>query len=353
MTVPRPTALDLFSGCGGGSVGFIAAGFLVAGAVEIDAHAAASYESLTGVRPTLADVRKVGRADLTTSPSGEVTLLFGCPPCQSFTILRRGGKTVPRDQIRNALPMEYLRLVEEIRPRHLAFENVPGFSEGRWADAFANFTTRLEVLGYRCVSDVVDAADYGVPQHRRRLLVVASRVAEPTLPTATHGPGRLPYMTVRQAIGHLPSLASGERDPSDPMHYARRHKAIAVERLTHVPAGGGRADLPPRLRLACHKDHRGHFDIYGRMRWDAPAPTLTSGCTNMTRGRFAHPEQHRAITLREAMLLQAFPASAALIGGVEAGSLQVGNAVPPLLAQRIGEAVLEMERKPSMRNQRS
>ena len=334
MTERAPTVIDLFSGCGGGSIGFIAAGFAVAGAVEIDERAAASYELLTGVRPTLGDIRKVCRADLTALAPGQVTLLFGCPPCQCFTILRRGRKALPRDRIRNASPMEYLRLVEELRPRHVAFENVPGFSEGRSRDTFAAFKSRLEVLGYSSASEVVDAADFGVPQHRRRLLVVGSRVRQ-TQSTCGNPRARPSPIYNRTPSDRTSPVTRGERDPNDPMHFAtptiaRAPDSCAGRRRSRRLAGG--ASL-------CAKDHGGHYDIYGRMRWDAPAPTLTSGCTNVTRGRFAHPDQHRAITLREALLLQAFPASAAVTGGVEAGSLQVGNAVPPLLAQRIGDAI--------------
>lgn len=337
-----PTVVDLFSGAGGGSLGFIDAGFDVVAAVEIALDPAASYEALVGHAPTLADIRTLEGTSLAT---GEVTLLFGCPPCQSFTILRRGAKELPQDLVRNTLPGEYLRLVRELRPRHIAFENVPGMTEGRWSLVFDAFIDGLRELGYQLVHTLVDAADYGVPQHRRRLLVIGSRVATPRLPRRTHGPGRaLPHKTVREAIGDLPPLSSGECAPDDPMHFARKHRPIALERLRHVPAGGGRADLPARLQLKCHRDHGGHYDIYGRMTWDRPAPTLTSGCTNVTRGRFAHPEQDRAITLREALLLQTFPATASLEGGIESASLQIGNAVPPLLARRIGQTVLRMER---------
>lgn len=344
-----PTVVDLFSGCGGGSLGFTAAGFRVVGAVEIASDPARSYERLIGVTPHLADVSEVAGADLvaTLGVGEQLTLLFGCPPCQSFTILRRGGAPVALDTVRNALPAQYLRIVDEVRPRHVAFENVPGLVEGRWRSAFDAFLAELTGMGYTTAWDVIDAADYGVPQYRRRLLVMGSRCAEPRLPAPTHGPasgGRLAHVTVRDALAGLQPLESGGAHPDDPMHRARRHHRIAVERLRHVPEGGGRLDLPDHLQLRCHRDHDGHFDIYGRMSWDRPSPTLTSGCTNITRGRFGHPEQDRAITAREALLLQSFPPDAELVGGTESVALQIGNAVPPLLAQRIAEAVLAVER---------
>jgi DNA (cytosine-5)-methyltransferase 1 len=169
----------------------------------------------------------------------------------------------------------------------------------------------------------------------------------PSLPEATHAETeteqRKRFVTVRDTISHLRPVASGETDPDDPFHRARKHSELTLRRLACIPEGGGRADLPDELVLDCHRNHEGHFDVYGRMWWDRVAPTLTSGCTNVSRGRFGHPEQNRALTLREAMLLQSFPSQARLSGGVDAMALQVGNAVPSLLAQRIAEKITEMD----------
>jgi DNA (cytosine-5)-methyltransferase 1 len=256
-------------------------------------------------------------------------------------------KESPEDTQRNALVREYLRLVGELNPRHVAFENVPGMIGARWHGYFQELIDGLDALGFTTASRVLDAADYGVPQHRKRILVVASRLVDPRLPKPSHASvaeGSIRrHRTVRDAIAHLAALESGDRDPKDEFHVARRHKPIALKRLKALTEGEARTDLPKRLRLKCHQDHNGHYDIYGRMWWDRPAPTLTSGCTNVTRGRFGHPEQHRAITLREAMLLQGFPRSAVVKGSGEAMSLQVGNAVPPPLAKRIGACILGMD----------
>lgn len=351
------TVVDLFCGCGGGSMGFHRAGFRTVGAVEIDEDAATAFTMNVGVAPIVKDIRDVRGEDILAPAGlrrGDLTLLFGCPPCQSFTVLRRAAKPLDYDEQRRELIYEYLRLVEELYPRHIAFENVPGLVEGRWRPYYDNFEKILSDLGYRVEQKVVDAAEYGVPQRRRRVLVIGSRVTEPELPLQTHSATgnneegrkrRLPFVTVRDAIKDCPVLASGEQDPADEFHKARRHSQLALERLACIPEGGGRLNLPEHLVLACHKDHKGHYDIYGRMWWDRVAPTLTSGCTNVTRGRFAHPEQDRAITLREAMLLQTFDEGARLHGGVEKMALQVGNAVPSLLAERIGETVKTMERR--------
>ena len=343
------TVIDLFAGCGGGSIGFRAAGIEPMAAVEIDQAAADAYAKNIGIPPLVADIRHVDGEALLQSTGlreGECLLLFGCPPCQSFTILRRGAASSDIDRRRNELPNEYLRLVDAIRPRHIAFENVPGMVEPRWRPIFDYLLEALDDFGYRCVWDVVDAADHGVPQHRRRLLVIGSRVAAPSLPVATHGPqsaSAAPYRTVHDAIGNLRRLEAGEVDPDDGYHRARRHSELAIRRLRAVPEGGGRKDLPADLQLECHKKHNGHYDIYGRMWWERPAPTLTSGCTNITRGRFGHPEQDRAITLREAMRLQTLPDSTVLTGTGDGMALQIGNAVPSLLGQRVGECILRME----------
>jgi DNA (cytosine-5)-methyltransferase 1 len=346
----RITVADLFAGCGGGSLGFQQAGFEVIGAIEIDSDAAAAYTANVGVEPLRRDIRDVTARDLLEGTGvgiGELTLLFGCPPCQSFTILRRGAAESAMDSIRNSLPREYARLVDELRPRHLAFENVAGMVDGRWRHRFDELLADLEALGYRCRWDVLNAADYGVPQRRRRVVVIGSRLVEPALPAASHAAsdeGGLPvHQTVRDAIGGLRPLGPGETDPADPLHRARRHSEIALRRLRAVPEGGGRMNLPLELQLACHQGHPGHYDIYGRMWWDRVAPTLTSGCTNVTKGRFGHPEQDRAITLREALLLQGFQDDTTLRGDTDTMALQVGNAVPPPLAAALGRTILEME----------
>lgn len=343
----KPVVIDLFAGCGGGSMGFVRQGFRIGAAVEIDRDAADAYFLNTRARPIRRNVRWVTGPQLLNKAGlseGECTLLFGCPPCQGFSVMRQGSEQIPVDVIRNELPQEYLRLVRSIKPRHIAFENVPGMMKGKWLPHFEVLLEGLEGAGYACVWDVVDAVDYGVPQYRKRLLLIGSKVADPTLPTPTHGPGRPErHRTVRDAIGDLLTLKSGEYDEDDALHAARCHSDLALQRLSALPEGGSRRDLPKDLQLECHKGHTGHNDVYGRMSWDRPAPTLTSGCTNVTRGRFGHPKQARAITLREAMLLQTFPPEATLVGTEGTMALQVGNAIPTILAEAVAAVVLEME----------
>lgn len=340
------TVIDLFAGCGGGSVGFRTAGFRVAAAVEIDPVAAESFHLNLGIKPLVEDIRSVDGPTLLKAAGlrrGECTVLFGCPPCQSYTVLRRAAPTTDLDVLRETLPDEYLRLVRAVRPRFIAFENVPGMRTGRGRVQFNKLEAELRRLGYMTNSAVIDVADFGVPQHRRRLVMVGGLRVAVDLPVQTHAAppsGSLPaHRTVRDAIADLPVPATSAVAAEDTYHRARNHNQIALKRLRAIPEGGGRLDLPDDLQLECHRDHRGHYDVYGRMRWDAPAPTITSGCTNVTRGRFAHPSQHRAITIREAMLLQGFPETMQLWGTQDQMAQQVGNAVPPAVAQAVAAAI--------------
>lgn len=338
--LPARTAVDLFSGCGGASLGLAAAEVKVVAGVELDRDAAASYKELVGLSPIVANIRDVSATDLGVNAGDDVTTVVGCPPCQSFSELRRGRGRTSADDERDLLPSEYLRLVGAIRPRTIAFENVVGF---RSAPQFALLMKSLVVLGYQVAWAIVDAADFGIPQHRRRLIVVGDRERQPRLPEPTHGRGRLgttPFATVRDAIAHLPPLRSGQHSAGDPMHRSRRHADIVLRRLQSIPIGGSRHAIPPDLRPACHRRHDGHNDAYGRMNWDRPAPTLTTGCTNVSRGRFGHPEQHRAITAREALLLQGFPEGVVLQGVAGSVERQIGNAVPPGLITAVMETLL-------------
>ena len=346
-----PTLVDLFSGCGGASLGFKAAGFKVSGAVELDPLAAESYELNLGISPLIKDVRALDGQELLRTfdlRKGELTCLLGCTPCQGFS--RHRGDGAGRDP-RNRLLDDFIELVLGMLPLFVAFENVPVLliGPGRWR--LQQAITKLRRASYEVRTEVVQAADYGVPQKRRRLLLVASRVGNGVpWPVPTHGApdsarvlrGELaPWRTVQDAIGDLPRLRSGQTSASDALHCARTHSKVALERMAHIRKdGGGRFDLPKNLELKCHRDHDGHKDVYGRMWWSRPAPTLTGGCTNITRGRFIHPAQNRAITDREALLLQGFPSFATVVGTAGQRALQIGNAVPPPLTEAVAKAVL-------------
>jgi DNA (cytosine-5)-methyltransferase 1 len=347
-------AIDLFSGAGGSALGFKRAGFRIAGAADMDPDACRTYEGLIGVCPLSVDLSRLPperAAELWGVRPGEVDVLIGTPPCQGFTRLRNGaGKGDPR----NSLVLVFLHYVSHFRPRFLFFENVPGLARLPHGRAFlSELRAGLFRLGYRLEEREVDAADYGVPQHRRRLIVVGSRedVGTPPFPEPTHGDPkslfvssgvRQPWRTVRDAIGHLPPLRAGERDPGDPMHRAPHMGERVLRFIAQVPKdGGSRTEVPEEDWLPCHRGHDGHKDTYGRLAWDRPSGVITSGCCNVSKGRFAHPEQDRPITPREAALLQGFPPDAFFHGSLASVQRQIGNAVPPPLAQAFARAIGE------------
>ncbi|NUP12347.1 MAG: DNA cytosine methyltransferase [Polyangiaceae bacterium] len=333
MSRKRPlTALDLFSGAGGLTTGLKKASFRVLGAVEIDSAALNTLrQNHPEVRTWQCDIRQLPVAQVRSALKlklRDLDLLAGCPPCQGFSTLRslNGGRKVVEKQ--NELLFEMLRFARGLQPKIVMLENVPGLAEDRRLRAFQ---AALEDAGYECEWRIVDASNYGVPQRRNRLIFLGSRVGKPVFPRIA-----TTRVTVRQAIAHLaPAGRSG-----DPLHDVPERRAPHVlELFRHIPRNGGsRSDAPDRFQLPCHRRVAGFYDIYGRMAWDRPAPTITSGCHNPSKGRFIHPTRNRAITLREAALLQTFPENYRfdLERGKEHAALMIGNALPPELIRRVG-----------------
>jgi len=338
-------AVDLFSGAGGTGLGFSRAGFEIVGALELNPYAAATYERNLGVRVTQADIRSLSPFTFRNKLSldrGQLDVLIGCPPCQGFTRLRN---SLGQGDSRNELVFRYLEYVEEFQPRFTVFENVPGLIKTKHGrDYFNRLTEGLYSLGYRFEPCIVDAADYGVPQHRKRVIVVARYKADPPpIPEPTH---RKTHKTVRDAIGNgnYPALEYGENGEEGgrfPNHIAPLTSEKVLSFIRMVPKdGGSRTDVPRQYWLPCHLSHDGHKDVYGRLAWDRPSGTITGGCTNPSKGRFVHPEQDRAITPREAAKLQGFPDNFVFWG--RNVPLQIGNAVPPPLAEAIAISIMDM-----------
>ena len=326
----RPTAIDLFSGLGGTSLGLRQAGFRVAAAVELNPLAAESYKlNLPDVPLWERDIRRLAARkvrDEATLARGELSLLAACPPCQGFSALRTLNGSRQIDDPRNGLLSHVTRFVRVFKPLTVMTENVPGLAADVSFDAF---TGALEKLHYKVRSQIVDASLYGVPQRRRRLLIVASSLGEPPLGERTHR-----QTTVREALASLPEAGSS----GDPLHDIpeRRTQRISAM-IRRVPLdGGSRSDLDRQDLLACHLRTNGFRDVYGRMAWDKVAPTITGGCVNPSKGRFLHPDEHRAITLREAALLQSFPRDyqLSLRKGKYAAAEMIGNALPPEFVRR-------------------
>jgi DNA (cytosine-5)-methyltransferase 1 len=326
-----PLAIDLFSGCGGLTLGLERAGFKVLAAVEKDSGAASTYRANhPGVLLKETDIQELRAETLRKElklERGELDLLAGCPPCQGFSVLRtRNGGKRNRDA-RNTLVGEMLRFVRVFRPKAFMMENVPRLSD---RPLFFELCRGLQRLGYRAQFDVKDAAHYGVPQRRRRLILLAGRGF--SVPFAKEARYR---RTVRQTIGQLKS-PQASRDAVHSLPEKVRSERIA-RLIQDIPKdGGSRTDLPENRQLRCHRATDGFKDIYGRMSWDDVAPTITGGCFNPSKGRFLHPDKNRAITMREAALLQGFPRSYVFDASVgkQALALMIGNALPPEFVRR-------------------
>lgn len=334
----RYTAIDLFSGCGGSSRGLKDAGFQVLAAVELDGKARETYAlNHDDVLLVGTDIRKVTAAQLMRScglKRGQLDLLAGCPPCQGFSTLRaRNGRAAAPDD-RNKLIDDFARLALALRPKMVMMENVPALAR---YEKFVNFVQNLERVGYRVSVEILDVSHFGVPQRRKRLILSASRLGAPRLATAADS-----RKTVRAAIGDL--MKPGES--GDELHdFPTKFRSARVQAMIEaIPKdGGSRHSLPSSMRLGCHAKTSGFNDVYGRMKWDDVSPTITSGCSNPSKGRFIHPFEDRPITLREAALLQGFPADYRfnISHGKEAIALMIGNALPPAFIAAHGKAMAE------------
>ena len=322
-----PTAVDLFSGAGSATAALKSSNFRVVAAVDNDPAACATYRlNHPTVRLFEEDISSLDADHVRDECLGgkRLDLMVICAPCQPFSSQNRHRL----DDSRSELLLDAARFVAAMRPLVLFVENVPGIASARHADLISDFK---QACGgqYRFTKPLrVNAADYSVPQRRIRCVLMGSRGTRiPEMPAPLTPQGN--RSTVRQAIQDLPRLSSGEKDPADPLHAARTHRDLALRRLAAIPKdGGSRSALPQSLTLACHKHPNCYPDVYGRMSWDEVAPTLTTGCTDITRGRFAHPQADRAITPREAALIQTFPRSYRFAGTPGAVATQIGNALP-------------------------
>jgi DNA (cytosine-5)-methyltransferase 1 len=341
---PKPTAIDLFCGAGGMSIGLQRAGFSVLCAADVWKVAVETYQRNFAhpvICADLAGYRASALQRLAGISHIPVDLVVGGPPCQGFSIQRVG----PDEDHRNNLVLEFARLVAEISPTSFIMENVPGLIGKRGRQLFDVFLERVEIAGYEADAFVVNAADYGVPQIRRRVIVFGWQRGQGgavSAPTPTHSPEN--YATVWEAIRDLPAPGPpGTMSTFDPLHRASRLSDLNRQRLKHIPPGGGMEDLPVDLRVNCHKagaDKIGHRYVYGRLAPGKPASTITAGFDSFTRGRFAHPYDDRNITLREGARLQTFPDSFEFVGTQEEIAAQIGNAVPPVLAHALATSFL-------------
>ncbi|AFJ47173.1 putative site-specific DNA methylase [Shimwellia blattae DSM 4481 = NBRC 105725] len=337
-SAPKPIALDLFCGSGAVSFGLNKAGFNVVGAVDFDALACKTYSANhPSVRLLQQDIRKVTPEQFSDLIPNGLDLLVVCAPCQPFS---NQNRTKNAQDSRRNLVFESKKFINYFKPSVVFLENVPGLAS---TGIFLDYKNWLSKSGYVVMKPTkVNAATLGVPQRRMRMVLIATKkgLKDFSLNIETQS-----KITVSQAIGELPVPPIGvSSDLKDPLHFARRHSTLNIQRLEQIPKnGGGRESLPDYLQLNCHKKSKGSSfsDTYGRMRWDDVAPTLTTGCTDITKGRFAHPEQNRSITLREAARLQSFPDEYIFHGNSAQIATQIGNAVPPEMMHQIGLAIYE------------
>lgn len=326
-------ATDLFSGCGGLTTGLKRAGFMVVSGVEIDKLAASTYKlNHPEIELIERDVATVRSQELRPRGTGHIHLVAGCPPCQGFSRVRRRNRPDAADDPRNNLISEFLRIVRALQPDAVFLENVPGIEND---SRFQHFIKCIERLGYLVNWQALELSDYGIPQRRSRVVLLAGKGF--TIP--------MPYRcwkvrTVRDAIGDLPP----PRRSRNFLHrVVTQHDERILQRIRAVPRNGGsRSSWAKELRLECHSEFEGFRDVYGRMAWDEPAPTITGGCINASKGRFIHPRQDRAITLMEAALLQTFGRRYRfdLRRGRYAAAEMIGNALPPRFAQAVGRSII-------------
>lgn len=336
-------AIDLFCGAGGLTLGLRRAGWDVLAGIDVDEAVGDTYRSNNpGSRFLAADLRSVTDAEILAlagdAPRREL-LLAGCAPCQPFSKQRRRRGLARRAD--GALLGQFARLVVALRPGSVLMENVPGITAVPGFSSFRRFLRVLRDCGYNCDHGVLNARDFGVPQHRRRCVLLAVHGSEASLPTPVVRDPVRGGVTVRAGIGRFPTIAAGEAHRRVPNHVAAGLSPLNLERMRATPPdGGSRRDWPQRLKLDCHRRTLGFSDVYGRMWWDRVAPTLTSRCNSLSNGRFGHPEQDRAISLREAAALQTFPDDYEFFGTRNRIAGWIGNAVPVLFAEALGTAAI-------------
>lgn len=336
----KPTAIDLFCGAGGLSLGLQSAGFNIVGAFDAWEPAVRSYRQNFRHHPCfLEDVatltsERLGQLGL---PS-EVDLVAGGPPCQGFSIQRIGAD----EDARNDLVLDFVRVAAAMRSKVFLMENVTGLLGARGRDVLSRFEEIAQRFGYEVKTKVLNAADFGLPQLRKRVFVIGIR-HDVSGDFVFPEPNVLRHQTVAEALAGLPPPAEERCTlPADPLHIVTPLSPLNRRRIQAVPPGGGFEDLPLELRSNCHRagaERIGHRAVYGRLHPDKPAGTITAMFDSFTRGRFGHPFEHRNLTLREGARLQGFPDDYAFAGSKREMTKQIGNAIPPPLAKAVGLAL--------------
>lgn len=342
-------AIDLFCGVGGLTKGLEQSGINVIAGIDFEPSCRYAYEENNNARFIEKDITKVSVEELQAlyPQDTDVRILAGCAPCQPFSkYTQRYRKEGYKDE-KWRLLYSFGTLVKGVRPEIIAMENVPELQKTK---VFSDFLANLQSSGYYVSHQVVYCPDYGVPQRRKRLVLLASALGEISLIPATHTPET--YVTVHDAIGGLPPLIAGSTDPNDLMHSATALSEKNLKRIRQSVPGGTWRDWDKDLQLKCHKRSSGktYPSVYGRMLWNEPSPTITTQFYGYGNGRFGHPDQDRAISLREGAILQSFPrdykfiTSTNILNRRQLG-IQIGNAVPVRLGEVIGISIINHIRR--------
>ena len=336
-------AVDLFCGAGGMTHGFIKAGIPVIAGIDTDETCKYAYEKNNNTKFINKDIRSITGTELARLyPENGIRILAGCAPCQPFSTHTQKNSKRNEDE-KWGLLHSFSRLIKEIEPDIVSMENVPQIEK---QEIFSDFIRNLKELDYHISWQFVYCPDYGIPQTRTRLVLLASKLGNIQLISKTHTPSR--YRTVEKIIRNLAPIKDGETSIKDPLHKASKLTVINKKRIHQSKPGGTWRDWDKELLAPCHQKPSGksYVSVYSRMEWDKPAPTITTQFYNFGTGRFGHPEQHRALSLREGALLQTFPRYYKFIDPKPPFSIKcigkhIGNAVPVRLGKIIGKSIMK------------
>jgi DNA (cytosine-5)-methyltransferase 1 len=342
-TIKGCSVIDLFCGVGGLTHGFVKEGFKVVAGVDCDKACRYAYETNNnGARFIDKTIEAVTPDEVhRLYPRTHTQVLVGCAPCQPFSSYAK-KKRQQNDKWK--LLQTFANLVEQVQPHVVSMENVPALIHFNGGSVYREFVNCLKKNGYHVTDYVVHCAAYGIPQSRDRLVLFASKHGPIDMIDVTHKPGQ--YISVRDAISHLSPIEAGGICPDDPLHRASNLAEINLKRIRQSVPGGTWRDWEEELVADCHKKTTGasYDSVYGRMRWNDPAPTMTTQCNGFGNGRFGHPEQDRAISMREAAIFQSFPQDYQFLDPdtkwhVETLARLIGNAVPVKLGQAIASSI--------------
>ncbi|WP_073113114.1 DNA cytosine methyltransferase [Hespellia stercorisuis] len=339
------TCIDAFCGAGGLALGLKQAGFNILLSFDINQTCIDSinknkkYFGHPAIQADISDMLNGKLLDYCKLKRGELFLLAGGPPCQGFSIQRRGEDTDPR----NELVSKYACLIDEVYPSFFVMENVTGIAGKRGKTILEELIDKTKSIGYEVYVNLLDAQDYEIPQRRKRYIIIGVRKDikhSYCLPKKSNR-----KITVRNAIEYLPVPPENGKDhPKISLHRRDKLSELNLKRINALKEGQGRDDLPKELLADCHKVASsiiGYRNVYGRMSWDDVAPTITARFDSFTRGKFGHPDQPRSISLREGALLQTFPIDFIFTGNKVDVARQIGNAVPPKLGKIIGRSIID------------